>query len=172
MRNQSVSINFTATNHYVITDVATGTELASRDYDPNVTNPVVIYQGAQITLSSAPQAGDSFIVDGNKDGLGSNQNALAMANLAKQKVANGMTLSDNYIGQVNSVGNVSQQATITKQALTVVNDQAIAARDAVSGVNLDTEAASLIKYQQAYQAAAKAMQIAGQLFDTIVQMPG
>ena len=83
-----------------------------------------------------------------------------------------MTLSDNYIGQVNSVGNVSQQATITKQALTVVNDQAIAARDAVSGVNLDTEAASLIKYQQAYQAAAKAMQIAGQLFDTIVQMPG
>ena len=172
MRNQSFSINFTATNHYVITDVATGTELASRDYDTNVTNPVVIYQGAQITLSSAPQAGDSFIVDGNKDGLGSNQNALAMANLAQKKVANGMTLSDNYIGQVNSVGNVSQQATITQQALTVVNDQAIAARDAVSGVNLDTEAASLIKYQQAYQAAAKAMQIAGQLFDTIVQMPG
>ena len=62
--------------------------------------------------------------------------------------------------------------TITEQALTVVNNQAIAARDAVSGVNLDTEAASLIKYQQAYQAAAKAMQIAGQLFDTIVQMPG
>jgi len=172
LRNQSISINFTSANHYVITDVATGTELASRDYDPTVTNPVVTYQGAKITLSSAPQAGDSFVVDGNKDGLGSNQNALAMANLATQKVANGMTIADNYIGQVNTVGNVSQQATITKQALTVVNDQAIAARDAVSGVNLDTEAASLIKYQQAYQAAAKAMQIAGQLFDTIVQMPG
>jgi flagellar hook-associated protein 1 len=172
LRNQSISINFTSANHYVINDVATGTELASRDYDPTVTNPVVNYQGAQIILSSAPQPGDSFVVDGNKDGLGDNQNALAMANLASKKVTNGMTIADNYIGQVNSVGNVSQQATITKQALTVVNNQAIAARDAVSGVNLDTEAASLIKYQQAYQAAAKAMQIAGQLFDTIVQMPG
>ena len=172
LRNQSIGINFTSAKHYVITDVATGTELASRDYDPTITNPVINYQGAQITLSSAPQPGDSFVVDGNKDGLGSNQNALAMANLAKQKVANGMTIADNYIGQVNTVGNVSQQATISKQALTVVNDQAIAARDAVSGVNLDTEAASLIKYQQAYQAAAKALQIAGQLFDTIVQMPG
>ena len=172
LRNQSIGINFTSAKHYVITDVATGTELASRDYDPTVTNPVINYQGAQITLSSAPQPGDSFVVDGNKDGLGSNQNALAMANLAKQKVANGMTIADNYIGQVNTVGNVSQQATISKQALTVVNNQAIAARDAVSGVNLDTEAASLIKYQQAYQAAAKALQIAGQLFDTIVQMPG
>ena len=172
LRNQSIGINFTSAKHYVITDVATGTELASRDYDPTITNPVINYQGAQITLSSAPQPGDSFVVDGNKDGLGSNQNALAMANLAKQKVANGMTIADNYIGQVNTVGNVSQQATISKQALTVVNNQAIAARDAVSGVNLDTEAASLIKYQQAYQAAAKALQIAGQLFDTIVQMPG
>ncbi len=172
LRNQSIGIKFTSAKHYVITDVATGTELASRDYDPTITNPVINYQGAQITLSSAPQPGDSFVVDGNKDGLGSNQNALAMANLAKQKVANGMTIADNYIGQVNTVGNVSQQATISKQALTVVNNQAIAARDAVSGVNLDTEAASLIKYQQAYQAAAKALQIAGQLFDTIVQMPG
>ena len=172
LRNQSIGINFTSATHYVITDVATGTELASRDYDPTITNPVINYQGAQITLSSAPQPGDSFVVDGNKDGLGSNQNALAMANLAKQKVANGMTIADNYIGQVNTVGNVSQQATISTQALTVVNNQAIAARDAVSGVNLDTEAASLIKYQQAYQAAAKALQIAGQLFDTIVQMPG
>ena len=172
LRNQSIGIKFTSAKHYVITDVATGTELASRDYDPTITNPVINYQGAQITLSSAPQPGDSFVVDGNKDGLGSNQNALAMANLAKQKVANGMTIADNYIGQVNTVGNVSQQATISTQALTVVNNQAIAARDAVSGVNLDTEAASLIKYQQAYQAAAKALQIAGQLFDTIVQMPG
>jgi flagellar hook-associated protein 1 FlgK len=68
------------------------------------------------------------------------------------------------------VGNTSQQATITQQALTVVNNQAVAARDKVSGVNLDDEAASLIRYQQAYQAAAKSMQISGQLFDSIVQI--
>jgi flagellar hook-associated protein 1 FlgK len=68
------------------------------------------------------------------------------------------------------VGNAAQQARITQQALTVVNDQAKSARDKVSGVNLDDEAADLIRFQQAYQAAAKALQISGQLFDSIVQI--
>jgi len=71
---------------------------------------------------------------------------------------------------VNDVGNAAQQARITQQALTVVNDQAKSARDKVSGVNLDDEAADLIRFQQAYQAAAKALQISGQLFDAIVQV--
>jgi flagellar hook-associated protein 1 FlgK len=52
----------------------------------------------------------------------------------------------------------------------VVNEQAQSARDKVSGVNLDDEAADLIRFQQAYQAAAKALQISGQLFDAIVQV--
>jgi len=170
LRAQSLSIKFTATNHYVITDVKTGTELASRDYDNSVLNPVVNYEGLSIKLSAPPTPGDVFQVDGNQDGLGNNQNIKVMAELAKKKVLNGLTISDNYIDQVNKVGNTSQQATITQQALTVVNNQAVAARDKVSGVNLDDEAASLIRYQQAYQAAAKSMQISGQLFDSIVQI--
>jgi flagellar hook-associated protein 1 FlgK len=68
------------------------------------------------------------------------------------------------------VGNAAQQAKITQQALTVVNDQAKQSRDKVSGVNLDDEAADLIRFQQAYQAAAKSLQISGQLFDSIVQI--
>ena len=51
-----------------------------------------------------------------------------------------------------------------------MNDQAIAARDKVSGVNLDDEAAALIRYQQAYQACAKVLQTSGQLFDAIVNI--
>ena len=167
LRNQSISINFTSPTHYTINDVKTGTELASRDYDNTVNNPVVNFQGLSIKLSAPPVTGDSFQIDGNQDGLGNNQNMLVMANLANQKVLNGMTMGDNYTNQVNSVGNVSQQATITQQALTVVNNQAVASRDAVSGVNLDDEATSLIKYQQAYEAAAKAMQIGTSLFSTI-----
>ena len=170
LRAQSLSIKFTSANHYTISDVATGTELASRDYDNSVLNPVVNYEGLSIQLSAPPTPGDVFQVDGNQDGLGNNQNIKVMADLAKKKVLNGLTISDNYIDQVNKVGNTSQQATITQQALTVVNNQAVAARDKVSGVNLDDEAASLIRYQQAYQAAAKSMQISGQLFDSIVQI--
>jgi len=52
----------------------------------------------------------------------------------------------------------------------VVNQQAIEARDEVSGVNLDQEAADLVRFQQAYQAAAKTLQVATQLFDYIAQI--
>ena len=52
----------------------------------------------------------------------------------------------------------------------MVNEQAIQSRDSASGVNLDDEAAELIRFQQAYQASAKAMQISSQLFDAIIQV--
>jgi flagellar hook-associated protein 1 FlgK len=68
------------------------------------------------------------------------------------------------------VGNLAQQAKITQQALTVVKDQAVQSRDKISGVNLDDEAAELIRFQQAYQASAKALQVSSQLFDAILQV--
>jgi flagellar hook-associated protein 1 FlgK len=95
---------------------------------------------------------------------------LDMVSLGKNPVAGGKSIRDNYVDQINSVGNTSQQATITQQALKVVNDQAVASKASVSGVSLDQEAASLIRYQQAYQAAAKALQVSGVLFDAIVQI--
>jgi flagellar hook-associated protein FlgK len=51
-----------------------------------------------------------------------------------------------------------------------VHDQAVASRDAVSGVSLDEEATNLIRFQQAYQASAKVMQVASQLFDSVLQI--
>jgi flagellar hook-associated protein 1 FlgK len=52
----------------------------------------------------------------------------------------------------------------------VVHDQAVKSRDTIAGVSLDQEAADLIRYQQAYQAAAKSLQIAGQLFDAVLHV--
>jgi flagellar hook-associated protein FlgK len=114
--------------------------------------------------------GDSYAVDGNFDGLGNNVNMLDMVDLNKKPVNGNKTIANTYVDQINSVGNLAQQAIITQQALEVVNDQAVSARDKVSGVNLDDEAAALIRYQQAYQASAKALQVSGQLFDAIVQI--
>jgi flagellar hook-associated protein FlgK len=68
------------------------------------------------------------------------------------------------------MGNITRQATIAQSALRVVHDQAVASRDQVSGVSLDDEAADLIRYQQAYQAAAKILQISSQLFDSVLQV--
>jgi flagellar hook-associated protein FlgK len=170
LRQQSLVVKFTDTTHYTITDAKTGTELANRTYDPSVLQPTISFEGMQIQLNQKPSVGDSYQIDGNQDGLGNNQNILNMADLAKKPVINGSTISDNYINQINNVGNLAQQAKITQQALQVVNDQAVAAKDKVSGVNLDDEAAALIRYQQAYQAAAKALQVSGQLFDSIVKI--
>ena len=80
------------------------------------------------------------------------------------------TLTNSYIDQVNEIGNIARQASIAKTALTVVRDQAVKARDEISGVSLDKEAADLIRYQQAYQAAAKVLQVASQLFDSVLQI--
>ena len=170
LRAQNLIVSFDAPSHYTIKDGATGTILAERNYDTSVLTPVVNYQGLAIQFTRAPDVGDVFEVDGNHDGLGSNENMLMMADLARKGVIGNKSFSDSYIDQVNTVGNAAQQAKITQQALTVVNDQAKQSRDKVSGVNLDDEAADLSRFQQAYQAAAKSLQISGQLFDSIVQI--
>jgi len=168
LRTQTLTVKFTAEDRYNIIDAKTGTVLADRRYDPSVLEPVVEYNGLQIKLSHAPSVGDSYTIDGNFDGMGNNVNMLDMVELSKKPTDNGKTIGNTYIDQINSVGNLAQQAIITQEALQVVNDQAVAARDKVSGVNLDDEAAALIRYQQAYQACAKAIQVSGELFDAIV----
>jgi flagellar hook-associated protein FlgK len=170
LRQQSLLVKFIAADRYNIIDTKTGTVLADRQYDPATLEPVVEFNGLQIKLTHAPSVGDSYKIDGNQDGLGNNTNMLDMVDLNKKPTDNGKTIANTYIDQINNVGNLAQQANITQQAMTVVNDQAIAARDKVSGVNLDEEASALIRYQQAYQACAKALQISGQLFDTIEQI--
>ena len=170
LRQQSLEIRFTSGNRYVIVDSKTDTELANRTYDPTVLEPTIEYQGLKVKLNFAPNVGDTFLIDGNKDGIGNNENMLALADLSKKPIIEGKTLSNTYIDQVNDIGNLAQQAKITQQALTVVNDQAVQSRDKASGVNLDDEAAELIRFQQAYQASAKAMQISSQLFDAIIQV--
>ena len=170
LRSQSLLVKFTAVDRYCIIDSKTGTELADRHYDPNVLEPTIEFQGLQLKLSHAASVGDVFKIDGNQDGLGNNVNMLDMFELSKRPVSGGKTIGNTYIDQINTVGNLSQQAIITQEALKVVNEQAVQSREKVAGVNLDDEAAALVRYQQAYQAAAKALQVSGQLFDAIVQI--
>ena len=170
LRSQPMNVEFTSATRYKITDINTSTVLAERDFNPLQLDPAISYQGLQLRLTSPPGAGDVFTLDGNQDGLGNNDNILAMAALESLAVVGNKTLTNSYIDQVNEIGNIARQASIAKTALTVVHDQAVKARDAVSGVSLDKEAADLIRYQQAYQAAAKVLQVASQLFDSVLQI--
>jgi hypothetical protein len=73
---------------------------------------------------------------------------------------------------VSETGSKTQPGTGQRRGAAGVAEQAQASRDSLSAVNLDEEAANLIRYQQAYQASAKALQIAASLFDTILQLAG
>ena len=171
MRAQPLQVRFDSATHFTIVDVNTDTVVASRNFDPNLLEPAFTYQGIQVTLSSAPKAGDVFTIDGNKDGTGNNENMLQLVDLEAEPVmGGGKTFASAYIDNVNDLGNIARQATIAQSALKVVYDQAVSARDQVSGVSLDQEAADLVRYQQAYQAAAKILQVASQLFDSVLQV--
>ena len=170
LRSQPMKVEFTSATRYKITDINTSTVLAERDFDPSQLDPAVSYQGLHLSLTSPAGAGDMFTLDGNQDGMGNNDNIRAMAALENRAVVGNKTLTNSYIDQVNEIGNIARQASIAKTALAVVNDQAAQARDEISGVSLDKEAADLIRYQQAYQAAAKVLQVATQLFDSVLQI--
>ena len=170
IRSQPMQLKFTDSTHYTITDVKTGTVVAERAFDPTQFKAGVSFQGINVSLSTPPMAGDSFNIDGNVDGTGNNDNMLALAALESKSLVGNKTLGTAYIDHVNDMGNIARQASIAQTALTVVHDQAVTTRDQVAGVSLDTEAADLIRFQQAYQASAKILQVASQLFDSILQV--
>jgi len=170
LRAQPMTVKFLSATEYQITDTKTNTVLAQRTLDPNQLKPGISYQGLQLSFTAAPKSGDQFTLDGNADGIGSNDTMLAMNALETKSVVGKKTLSNAYIDHVNEMGNIARQASISQTALTVVHDQAVKSRDEVSGVSLDKEAGDLIRYQQAYQAAAKTLQVASQLFDSVLQI--
>jgi flagellar hook-associated protein FlgK len=168
LRKQPMKLTFTSDNSYTITDATTGSVLAERSFDPTRLKAGIDYRGLKLSFTTAPKAGDNFTLDGNTDGTGNNENMLNLAALESAKLVAGKTLGSTYIDQVNDMGNIAKQATLAQQALSVVHEQAVSSRDQISGVNLDEEAANLIRYQQAYQASAKVMQVAGTLFDAVL----
>ena len=81
----------------------------------------------------------------------------------------GAKVIDRYADLVGEVGTRAQSAKATGEMSQRLYDDAEGARTAVSGVNLDEEAARMLEYQQAYQAAAKVIATANQLFQSLLQ---
>lgn len=130
----------------------------------------ISYNGWTVQISGQPAAGDVFNVVPNTNATGDGSNALALAALQNTNVlANGTTSFQGAYGQlVAQIGAKTNELSITSQAQTSMLNSTVAQQQAVSGVNLDEEAANLLRYQRAYQAAAKAMQIANTMFDAIL----
>jgi len=101
---------------------------------------------------------------------GDNTNALKLAQLERDSSLLGgkATYSDAYGQLVSQVGTLTHAAKISRSAQEVLLNQATQARENLAGVNLDEEAANLIKFQNSYQAAAQAIAVANSLFDTLI----
>jgi flagellar hook-associated protein 1 len=126
--------------------------------------------GWQVQISGAPAGGDSFTVTSNAGGTGDNRNALAAANQQNVGVLNNGTTSvtAGVSALITGLGSQAQQINTAQTAQAAVNAQALTSVQSTSGVNLDEEAAKLLQWQQAYQAAAQALTIGTSLFTTLI----
>lgn len=157
----SVNIVFTSATTY---SVDGGPDQAFTPGQPISVN------GWSLKIGGSPAANDSFTVKANTNARGDNTNALAMANVANLGVLDGGNTSvGRAYGQLTS--QVGSAGSLAKDALTTQNSiyqQALATQQSVSGVNINEEAANLVRYQQAYQASAQVISTANQIFNSLL----
>ena len=127
--------------------------------------------GWRVQVSGTPSAGDTFSVTDNAGGTGDNRNALKLADILKEPVLDKGTASlSAAVGQfVGDIGVKTNQAQVSAAAQKVVYDESVDSLQSVAGVNLDEEAANLVRYQQAYMAAAQMIRVADTIFQSVLQ---
>ncbi|MCQ4347297.1 flagellar hook-associated protein FlgK [Pseudomonas stutzeri] len=151
------------------------------------------FAGMTVQLSGTPAEGDRFVIQPTRrsaaklavapsdpariaagqpeggSGSGDNRNALALQALQTRSVVGGQaTLSQGYAAIVSDVGNRTNIAAANLSAQQGLSEQLRGLQQADSGVNLDEEAANLIRYQQYYQANAKVIEIGAAVLDTLL----
>ena len=165
---QPVTITFTSATTFDVTGTGTGNPTGVA----YTAGGAITYNGWTAQIAGSPAAGDTFTVLPNSGGRSDGRNALLLAGLQTQSILAGgaTTIQGAYSQMVSVVGNNARQIQVTSQAQDKMVQQATSAQQSVSGVNLDEEAANLLRYQQAYQAAGKMIQIAQTLFQSILQL--
>lgn len=126
--------------------------------------------GWRVVINGNPATGDRFTVSPTPAGSSDNRNALAMAGLSTANImAGGSTsITGSHSSLVARIGSQARSTDIQLGAQTAVHGELQSRRDAVSGVNLDEEAANLIRFQQSYQAAAQVIATADTLFQSLI----
>ena len=130
----------------------------------------IAVNGARVVLTGAPAAGDVFVIESNSGGIGDNRNALAMIDaLAAGILDGGTTTLQGAVGRtVAQVGTLSAETQRRRDAQGALLEQSRARLDSLRGVNLDEEAANMLRTEQMYQAAAQTIAVAGTLFDSLL----
>lgn len=177
-----VTLTFTGSNSYTRSDELPVPNTTTFAYTPGVpiegtvpaTTPLTQWS---LVLQGTPKAGDTFTVNNSVvlDAAGTIDlklnagNASAMMNLRDKALFDGAALTDGYAGLIAQIGIRGQSANYAADISTTMASNLEKDRTGISGVNLDEEAAKLLQFQQAYQASAKMIQIAQNIFDTLMQ---
>ncbi|SFP37122.1 flagellar hook-associated protein 1 FlgK [Nitrosomonas cryotolerans] len=132
----------------------------------------ISFNGFTVQINGNPDAGDTFTVDPNSHGYSDNRNALLLGGLQTQNTLAGGTANyQSAYGQiVSQIGNKTRELEVTSKMQVNLLGQMEQSIQSLSGVNLDEEAANLIRYQQAYQASSKIIEISNTLFDTLLRI--
>lgn len=128
-----------------------------------------IHFGFEIEIEGLVQAGDKFTVQFNKDGTSDSRNGTRLGDLQIRDSINGnASYSEAYSTLVEEVGSITSRAQLNQDSSEVLLRNSKDAVDSASGVNLDEEAAALIQYELAYNASAKVIKVARDIFDTLL----
>jgi flagellar hook-associated protein 1 FlgK len=170
-----VTLTFSSKNTFDVVDQTTGATLAKDQVYSEGKD--ISFNGWTTQIGGAPEAGDTFTIGPNLNATADGNNALLIAGLQTKNTLGApeggdatATFQGAYAQWVSDVGNKTRELAVTSVAQTSMAEETVAAQQAYSGVNLDEEAANLMRYQRSYQAAGKAMQIANTLFDTVLEI--
>lgn len=157
-----------------------------QDFDPNGSRkilPIVgvskgdglsgtyVYDpGFALSLAGEPLAGDHFDINFNSDAISDNYNINKMIEISSSKFIDQETssFSETYFNLVSDMGSNTRRSDISLNAATSLLQQSELRRESTSGVNLDEEAAKLLKYEQVYNAASQLINISKQMFQSLL----
>ena len=163
--NQTVTLTFTGAGTFNVSGTGTGNPTGVA-YVPGQS---INYNGWALTFKGTPQIGDTYTVQANAYPGINGGNAEAMMALRDAPMFDGASATDGYASLMTQIGVKVQSAGFSASVSQSIASHTEADRAAVSGVNLDEEAARLLQFQQAYQASAKMLQVAQTVFDTLLQ---
>lgn len=164
-----VVIDSTNTNKLEILDASTLQSIATRLIPES---GIITAVGKSLKFNGASEVNDFYTISNNKDGIGDNRNILEMIALQESDVngLNSGSFQDIFNNTIAEIGTTVRSAEMSKITAEASRDEARALEDETSGVSMDEEASALMQFQQAYQANARILQTARELFDSLLSV--
>ncbi|GHC33619.1 flagellar hook-associated protein 1 [Kushneria pakistanensis] len=179
--NYKLTANSNAANGYSLTRLDSGQAVNAADVGLEINLPEGLVNGDSFVIKPLDNAAGKLSVSSEmtpegiaargslNEGVRGNSNALAMANIQNEKLINGSTsLNTAYASMVSDVGNKTATLKSSNASQTQISQELKSAQQSVSGVNIDEEAANMLKYQQLYSASAQMIRASSEMFNALI----